>query len=83
LENIRNFYVDYNELHLGQNTLVLNYEGDSKYHKKKYVSLIYVNPIFKMPDYRIVGDEEMYFTIIIPNHETGILHLSWRDGRVK
>ena len=80
LENIRNFHVDYNELHLGQNTLVLNYEGDSKYHKKKYVSLFHVNPIFKMPDYRIVGDEEMYFTIIIPNHETGILHLSWRDG---
>ena len=78
--NIKNFFVDYNELHLGQNSLILTYEGDSKYHKKKYIRLFEVSPIIKRPDYKIVGDEEMYFTIIIPNHETGILHLSWRDG---
>ena len=78
--NIKNFFVDYNELHLGQNSLILTYEGDSKYHKKKYIRLFEVSPIIKKPDRNIVGDEEMYFTIIIPNHETGILHLSWRDG---
>ena len=80
LEKQRNFYVDYQDLHLGPNSLIITYEGDASYHKKKFSRLFDVFPIIKLPDLYIVGEEEFYFSIIIPSHETGLLRLSWLYG---
>ena len=80
LENQRYLYVDYNDLHLGPNSLIVTYEGDANYHKKKFSRLFDVNPIINFPDRYIIGEEEFYFSIIIPSHETGLLRLSWLYG---
>ena len=71
---------DYDKLSLGNNRIVVNYEGDSIFNKRSINRTLYVEPIIKKPDYFIIGEEETFFIVQVPSHELGSVFVKWSYG---
>ena len=71
---------DYDKLSLGNNRIVINYEGDSIFNKRSINRTLYVEPIIKKPDYFIIGEEETFFIVQVPSHELGSVFVKWSYG---
>ena len=71
---------DYDKLSLGNNRIVVNYEGDSIFNKRSINRTLYVEPIINKPDYFIIGEEQAYLTVQVPSHESGSVFVKWLFG---
>ncbi|WP_296873780.1 hypothetical protein [uncultured Methanobrevibacter sp.] len=77
--NSKKFYIPMDYFRLGSNNIVFTYQPNPNY-SKSITRSFYLNPVFKTPDYFIIGDEEAYVSVLVPKNESGLFVVYWTYG---